>query len=282
VIAQMGERDAQAYYATGRQDLIEVVLEALRAAGRPTEPLDPDDLAALDEFHGLGRAATLTLAVRAGLSPGDRVLDVGAGIGGPARVLARHFGARVTALDPTERFRVLGEELTWRAGLADRVTFVQADARTMPFGAGAFDLVLTQAVWSSVEDKAAMLAEIHRVLVPDGKLVIFEAVKGPGEGDLSYPLPWADGLAESFVVSAEDVGALVAEAGFAVAEWLGGVDLVTRIGEVAGSGAEAMSTGADGVDLSLLMPDFEARMAGLGANIAAERIELALGVLVRV
>lgn len=277
----MGERDAQAYYATGPQDLIEVVLEALRAAGRPTESLDPDDLAALDEFHGLGRAATLTLAERAGLSSGDRVLDVGAGIGGPARVLAGHFDARVTALDPTERFCLLGEELTRRAGLADRVTFVQADARTMPFDDGAFDLALTQAVWPSVEDKAAMLAEIHRVLAPEGKLVIFEAVEGPGAGELSYPLPWADGPAESFVVSAEDVRALASEAGFAVAEWLGGVDLVTRIGEVADSGAEAMSTGADGVDLSLLMPDFEARMGGLGANVAAGRIELALGVLVR-
>ena len=277
----MSDRDAQDYYAHGPAELVGVVLDALRVAGCSTDPIDPDDLAALDEFHGLGRAATLTLAELARLSSGDRVLDVGAGIGGPARALARHLGARVTALDPTERFCVLGEELTRRAGLADRVTFVRAEARRMPFDAGAFDLALTQAVWPSVEGKAAMLAEIHRVLAPGGKLAIFEAVRGPEKGELTYPLPWADGPGESFVLSAEEIHVLAVEAGFAVAEWLSGGDLLSRIGEVAGSGAEAMSTGVEGIDLSLLMPDFEARMGGLGANVAAGRVELALGVLVR-
>jgi SAM-dependent methyltransferase len=277
----MTDRHAQAYYANGPTELIDVVLDALRRAGLPTDPIDPDDLAGLDEFHGLGRAATLTVARHAGVSPGDRVLDVGAGIGGPARVLGRHFDSQVTALDPTARFCALGEELTRRARLADRVTFVLGDAREMPFAAGSFDVALTQAVWPSVEDKAAMLAEVHRVLRPGGKLAIFEAVRGEGDGDLSYPLPWADGPAESFVVSAEEVRSLAVAAGFAVGEWLHGPDLLAGIGEVAGSGAAEMSLGKEGVDLSLLMPDFEARMEGLAANVGTARIELALGILVR-
>ena len=277
----MSDNDVLTYYAAGPGDLIELVLGALRDAGRPIDPLDPDDLAALDEFHGLGRAATLTLVELAGIAAGERVLDVGAGIGGPARVLARHFGARVSALDPTERFCDLGEELTRRAGLTDLVSFTCADGRRMPFDDVSFDLALTQAVWPSVEDKPAMLAEIHRVLVPGGRLAIFEAVEGPARGELDYPLPWADGPEQSFVISAAEVRRLAADSGFAVAGWLQGPDLIARIGSVAGSGVEAMSAGVEGVDLSLLMPDFEARMAGVAANIVAGKIELAMAILVR-
>jgi sarcosine/dimethylglycine N-methyltransferase len=277
----MSDRDAQTYYATGPDDLIEVVLAALDEAGRSTDPLDPDDLAALDEFHGLGRAATLTLAELARISADDRVLDVGAGIGGPARVLARHFGATVTAIDPTERFCGLGEELTRRAGLSEKVSFFRADGRQMPFDDGVFDLALTQAVWPSVEDKSALLAEIHRVLAPGGRLALFEALEGPAGGELDYPLPWADGPEQSFVISAAEVRRLASESGFAVLDWLQGPDLIVRIGAVAGSGADAMSSGVEGVDLSLLMPDFEARMAGVAGNIVAQRIELAMAVLVR-
>jgi predicted O-methyltransferase YrrM len=277
----MSGREVLDYYAAGPDQLADVVLDALRAAGRPTDPLDPDDLAALDEFHGLGRAATLTLAERAGLSVGERVLDVGAGIGGPARVLARHFGAHVSALDPTERFCGLGEALTRRAGLADRVSFSRGEGCDMPFADGTFDLALTQAVWPSIADKPAVLREIHRVLRRGGRLAIFEAVTGPGPGELTYPLPWADGPAQSFIVSTERIRDLATATGFVIADWLDGPDLLAEIGTVAGSGAPAMSTGVAGIDLSLLMPDYQARMAGLGANVAAQRIVLAMGVLTR-
>ncbi len=277
----MSDRDAQDYYASGPADLSEVVLGALAAAGRPTDPLDPDDLAALDEFHGLGRAATLALADLAGIGKGARVLDVGAGIGGPARTLARHFGASLTALDPTARFCALSEELNRRAGMADAVVVVRGDARNMPFDDASFDFAITQAVWPSVEDKPAMLAETNRVLVAGGKLAIYEAVEGPGGPDLHYPVPWADGSEQSSVVPRGQVEEMVAVAGFEILEWLQGAEVVARIGAVAGSGAEGMSSGVEGVDLSLLMPEFDARMAGLARNVEEGRIELAMAVLAR-
>ena len=103
----MSDTETQAYYATGPEDLDRIVLDALCGAGRPTDPIDPDDLASLDEFHGLGRAATLALVDLAAIPPGARVLDIGAGIGGPARTIARQCEAQVTALDPTTRFCAL-------------------------------------------------------------------------------------------------------------------------------------------------------------------------------
>ncbi len=157
---------------------------------------------------------------------------------------------------------------------------VCADARQMPLPDADFDLILTQAVWPSIADKAAMLAEAHRVLVPGGRLAIYEAMAGPGEGELSYPLPWADGPDQSFVIDAARARELAAEAGFAVSEWLQSPEVLARVGAIAGSDATAMSSGVPGVDLSLLMPDFEARMAGVAKNLEAGRIELAMALMV--
>ncbi|MGE5636096.1 MAG: class I SAM-dependent methyltransferase [Nocardioidaceae bacterium] len=276
----MPDAAAQAYYEAG-PELAGPVLDALRRAGREVDPLDPDDLAGLDEFHGLGRPATLTLAQLAGVAAGTRVLDVGAGIGGPARVLARHFGARVTALDPSRRFCDLDAELCRRSGLAARVEVVCGDARRVPFADGQFDLVWTQAVWQSVEDKAAMLREMHRVLVPGGRLALYEVVEGPAGGELQYPVPWADGPEESFLVAPDEIGRLAGGAGFTPERWLENEEVVARIAETAGSGAPGLATGVEGVTLALVMPDFEARMAGLARNLGERRIGTVMAVLSR-
>jgi ubiquinone/menaquinone biosynthesis C-methylase UbiE len=209
------------------------------------------------------------------------VLDVGAGIGGPARALAHHLGARVTALDPTRRFCDLNEELTRRSGLAEQVEVVCADGRELPFGDGEFEVAWTQAVWPSVEDKRAMLAEVHRVLEPGGRLCIYEVVEGPSGGELDYPVPWADGPEHSFVVSPGEARRLAEAAGFGVVEWLEGAEVVQRIGATIASGRTGLATGVEGVTLALVMPDFEERMAGLARNVEGGRIILVVGVLER-
>ncbi len=277
-----GSRDtldeaALAYYEGG-PELLGVVLEALRAAGREVDPVDPDDLAGLDEFHGLGRAATLTMAELAGIAEGERVLDVGAGIGGPARTLAAHLGARVTALDPTRRFCDLNEELCRRSGLDQRVQVVCGDGRRMPVADADFDVAWTQAVWPGVDDKEAMLAEIHRALRPGGRLALYEVVSGPAGGDLRYPVPWADGPAQSFLVSTDEVRRLAESTGFTVHEWLEAPELVARIGETASSGRPGMATGVEGVTLALVMPDFDERMAGLAHNVQQQRVGMVMAV----
>ena len=172
-------------------DLHATVFAAIRAAGRDVGAIDSDDLAGMDEFHALGRAGTLALARLANVRRGERVLDVGAGIGGPARALARHCGAQVTAVEPTERFANLARTLTDHAGLSDRVTVVRTDGSALPFTDASFDLAWTQAVWQSVENKRALALEIRRVLAPGGRLAMFETV---GDGrELHFPVPWGDG-----------------------------------------------------------------------------------------
>ncbi|HEV2724315.1 MAG TPA: methyltransferase domain-containing protein [Thermoleophilaceae bacterium] len=184
----------------------------------------------------------------------------------------------MTALDPTRRFCDLNEELCRRSGLDQRVQVVCGDGRRMPVADGDFDVAWTQAVWASVGDKQAMLVEMHRALRPGGRLALYEVVSGPAGGDLRYPVPWADGPAENFLVSADEVRRLAESAGFTVHQWLEAPELVARIGETASSGRPGMAMGVEGVTLALVMPDFDERMAGLARNVQEQRIGMVMAV----
>jgi hypothetical protein len=126
-----------------------------------------------------------------------------------------------------------------------------------------------------------MLGEMHRVLKAGGRLALYEVVSGPAGGDLRYPVPWANGPAESFLVRPEEVRGLAESEGFTVREWLEGPDLVARIGATVQSDHPGMAGGIDGVTVALLMPDFDERMAGLARNVEEQRVGLIMAVCSR-
>ena len=259
-------------------ELVDTVVQALRSAGLDPDRLDIDDLAPLDEFHALGRAATLALAELSGLTATDRVLDVGAGIGGPARFLAARYGARVTALDATQRFCAVAELLTRGAGLADRVQVVHGDARRMPFADGEFDLVWTQAMMQNIAEKDQLIAELIRVLAPGGRLALFELVAGPGD-ELEFPVPWADRQAESWLLDAAQLRELLDSGPLTLTLWNEGEAALASIAAAATSLAPRPAQPALG--LHMLMPDYQARMEGLARNVAQQRIALVQAVVTR-
>ena len=207
------EGEVARHYA--QSELTRTVLEALRAAGKNLDALDAAELSPVDEFHTGWAPQTVEMAKTLGLAPGVAVLDVGSGIGGPARYFARTCGADVTGVDLTPAFVELATDLTARTGLADRVRFVEGSALDLPFEAGRFDLATMNHVGMNIADKARVFAEVRRVLRPGGRFVVYDLMR-VGEAELPMPMPWADTAATSFVETPARYRALLAGAGFTV------------------------------------------------------------------
>ena len=201
-----------------RERLAESILTALAAAGKNLDALTIDDLAITDQFHGGGKPATTRLARLFGATPGQRVLDVGGGLGGPARTLAVEYGCRVTVVDLTESFVRAARVLTGRLGLDDRVSHHVGDALDLRFDTGAFDVVWTQNSGMNIADKVRLYAGFHRVLRPGGLLALQEPMAGPVQPPI-FPLMWATDAAQSFLRPPDEMRALIAAAGFAERAW---------------------------------------------------------------
>lgn len=253
----------------GRAGLGARILEALRAAGKDVESLTPEDLAPVDQFHILGHEATLELARRAALRAGAAVVDVGGGIGGPARVLARDFGCRVTVLDLTEEFCRVGADLTRRAGLGDQVRFEHGSALRMPFADGAFDAGWTQHSSMNIEDKDRLYEELRRVVRPGGRLALHEIMGGPNQ-PIHFPVPWARDASISFLRPAPAIRRLLADLGFKEVTWTDtsarSLAWVRERMAAAGGGPPPL-----GVHL-MLGPDAPAMFGNVERNLQEERI----------
>src|SRR6267143_2615309 len=161
-------REATWRRSAARGTFLPSILNGLIAAGKDPDHIGPDDLVMLEEFHTLGPMATAALAQASGIRPDEEVLDAGCGIGGPARHLARAYGCRVTGVDYTPEFVEVGNELTRRSGLADRVEIVHGDATALPFPPGSFDVAWTQHAAMNIADKAGLYRELRRVVKPGG------------------------------------------------------------------------------------------------------------------
>jgi sarcosine/dimethylglycine N-methyltransferase len=197
------------YRATG---LTERLKTALAVFGPEDQRLVPRQLAGLDQFHTRGIVATTELAKLAGITADMVVLDVGSGVGGPARLLAATCGCRVTGVDLSEPFVDAARYLTARTGQSGQVAFETGDALNLPFDAGRFDAAFLQHVAMNIEDRARLYREIRRVLKPGGRFATYDVVSKQGEPH--YPVPWARTPATSFLLTADATLAAVEGAGF--------------------------------------------------------------------
>ncbi len=257
-------------YATG---LTRANIErALADAGKQTESLQASDLALLEDFHSLGRLATVALIDLAQIGEGDRVLDAGTGIGGTARLIATERGAHVTAVDLTPEYCEVARWLNDAVGLGEKIEVRTADVTELPFDAASFDVLVSQHVQMNIADKPRLYAEARRVLVPGGRLALWDATAGPG-GPVHLPVPWATSPEQSHLVTPDRLAELLREAGFATTHW----------NDLTEPAANAMRQFLAGerppLGLHVFVPDFQAKAANLVRNLAEDRTRLIQAVL---
>lgn len=193
-------------------------IQFLEKQGIPLDKITAEDLHTLDMIHMGGLAATDELATMAGAALGDLVLDVGCGVGGPARRLASKFGATVWGLELSEPlFRTAGK-LTELVGLQERVKFKHGSALSLPFDDNLFDIVIMQHVAMQISEKDQLFEELTRVLKLGGCLALHEIFCG--EGELHYPLAWATEPSMSALEALSDCAERLTAAGFSVGDFI--------------------------------------------------------------
>jgi ubiquinone/menaquinone biosynthesis C-methylase UbiE len=213
-IPAMGaERHITDHYSRGT--LLERLAAALAEDGVDPARPNPEALSAYDQFHTRGLEATRELADSLEVEASHHLLDVGSGIGGPARYLAQRFGCRVTGIDLTAEFCEVARHLTGLLGLAERVRFEQGDALAMPFADASFEGAYSINVSMNIADKGALYREVRRVLKPGGWLVLSEIARGPGP-EPDYPMPWAASPEASFLATPEATLRGLEAAGFEI------------------------------------------------------------------
>lgn len=266
-------RAVQQHYR--RTGLFDLIVDALRQSGKDVGNLSPDDLAPVDEFHTRGRPATVELAKLVGFTGSEEVLDVGSGLGGPSRFLARTYGCHVTGIDLTPEFVAVAEKLTQLTRLGDKVSYSQGDALAIPFAAATFDVVWSQNVAMNIADRPRLYAEIQRVLRPGGKYALSDVVRG--EGEPHYPVPWAREPGASHLLTEEATRLELERAGFAIVAWEN-----TTARALAAALERAGTTSLPPLGLHLLFgPDWPAISANILRNYREHRIGVIHGVAVR-
>ena len=202
----------EAHYSA--RDIEARILTAIRAAGlNPEQRLSPEALGPLDHFHTGGLRASRELLELAQIRSEYRVLDIGAGLAGSARLIASAHGCRVDCIELSPDYCAGAVLLNRLTGLDDRIGVHKGSALDMPFPDDSFDVVWMQNVGMNIADKRKLYGEICRVLKPGGRYAFQEMAAG--EAAASYfPLPWATDPADSFLVSAEEMRLILGESGF--------------------------------------------------------------------
>jgi SAM-dependent methyltransferase len=201
----------------GTGDVYARIIKAMEAASISPDAVTVEQLAPLDHFHALGLPATVELADSLPIQSGHHIVDIGCGIGGPARYLANRFGCRVSGVDITQPFVEAANKLSALLKMERQVEIELGDGQHLPYGDAMFDGGYTQHVTMNIADRVLFFGEAFRVLKPGAFFALTEHGLGP-EGSPHYPLPWSEDGRGSYLVRPADTVIYLKEAGFVIVE----------------------------------------------------------------
>lgn len=245
----MSEDSAVASHYT-HGSLLDAIRAGVEGNGKAPETVSVHDLGPVEEFHIGGRAATESFLDRLDLASSDNVLDVGCGLGGSSRFVAEHYGSKVTGIDLTAEYIETGRALCSWVGLQERVILDQGDAIATPYADNAFDKAYLMHVGMNIPDKQRLANELHRVLVPGGVLGIYDIMR-VGDGELTFPVPWATTAGTSAVAWPDDYRGALENAGFRLVAERDRRDFALEF--FAGLQAKAASDGPPALGLHIVM-----------------------------
>ena len=197
----------------GKGDVYGLILSALNKMSKPLDGLTLEDLAPVDHFHARGLPATVELADHLPIKAGQRILDIGCGLGGPARYMANRFQCKVSGLDITEPFVQAANKLTALVQMQDKVQVELGDGQHLPYADSAFDGAYTQHVTMNVADRPRFFAETYRVLKPGAFFALTEHGLGP-KGEPHHPVPWSADGTGAYLVTPSETQSLLQQSGF--------------------------------------------------------------------
>jgi len=148
-----------------------------------SDALEVEALETLDQLHYHGRSAVLEAIEWLELRPDSRVLDIGSGLGGPARVIASEVGCQVTAVELQDDLNRLAQSLTRRCGLDDRIEHRRADILTASLPSSEFNAVVSWLTFLHIPERESLLTRCFRRLKPGGRILVedFFARREPSE-----------------------------------------------------------------------------------------------------
>jgi len=277
----MTARDNITRHYGGEGEIARRIDEQLRLSGVADDHnLSPSDLAALDQFHAGGLAATQELARLFSPSRGSYVLDIGSGLGGPSRYLAANYGCRVIGIDITEEYCRIASVLAARMGLEDRVEYRHGDARELLFPDGTFDGAWTQHVSMNIAEKKQLYEGTRRILKVGGRFALHDVVQRT-PGPILFPVPWARTQEISHLQSMEAMSKTILDAGFVLVAWNDVTRDALRFLDAMVDRSRNAETPRLGLHL-VLGSDFSEMVKNFRRNLAEERCGVVQAVFQRV
>jgi sarcosine/dimethylglycine N-methyltransferase len=211
-----GQRVEDHYAAAGTgSEIATRIIEALRGSAGADVAITPDTLAPSDHVHGRGVLATRELAMLLEPEAAEAILDIGSGIGGPARWIAAKYDCLVTGVDLTTEFCDAARALNAACGMSERIRIIQGSALALPLPDACFDRAYSHNVVMNIADKGRVYREAFRVLKPGGRLVLCHINAGPN-GPPEFPVPWAMEPRNSFLATDDETRGDLVAAGFEI------------------------------------------------------------------